>query len=524
MDPTRLRQILLNLMGNSIKFTHAGEVNLLISLGENVGVSSNIVDLNFQIKDTGIGIEAEKLEHIFDKFSQADTSTTRKYGGTGLGLTISKNLIEMMGGEVSVQSHLHNGTEFRFNCVFRISNMQSDKKIVPKIQDSQKVMIVDDNTTNREILSTQLKAWGIDVVEADSAQNCLKATQSQTDIDLFILDMQMPDKNGIELAQDLKKIEAYENTPLLLLSSMGMNKSVMPASLFDLVLHKPIRFYLLKDAIVQFFGSSKSLQTQTQLRSKSKEMVHILLAEDNDTNQKVAVGILKKLGYAGITVVEDGQRALDALTYNEFDLIFMDIQMPIMDGFEATTKIRFSQKNKGNKRTPIVAMTAHAMQGDREKCILSGMDDYIQKPLNPQNLSEILERWAPTKQSHEIKKGESGVNDDTTLFNYKELLARLMDDDELLSDIVQGYIEDSLKQIHQIQHDFQSGNWLELRKQAHTLKGASANVCAEKIREISADLEQNAEANNESKIKERVAQIFVEHTRFVSYFQENHTK
>lgn len=394
-DPTRLRQILSNLVGNAIKFTSTGEVVISVDI---VDEHDDNISVRFEVRDTGIGIDAHARDSIFESFSQADGSTTRRFGGTGLGLTISRQLVELMSGRIGVDSAVGVGSTFWFEIPMQKGEGASDLLSHESVKD-KRVLIVDDNETNRKVLEFLLDAWDIKHASAvdgfDALRKLDEHQSSEHRFDMVLLDMMMPGMDGRELAEKIKKDGRYKDLHLIMLTSVDQisEDERSGKGIFDSYMTKPIRQSALFNNILAVF--SKDVQKKS--RKSEPEVVHeglrkerILVVEDNAINQKVAVGILKKFGFVA-SVVNDGQEAVDILLKDQFDLVFMDCNMPVMDGFEATETIRANE----NEHTTIVAMTANAMQGDRDRCIEAGMDDYITKPIKKDAIIEMLQRWLP---------------------------------------------------------------------------------------------------------------------------------
>lgn len=403
-DPSRLRQIINNLVGNAIKFTSKGEIVTRVSYQSE---QNNKVTLRFEVKDTGISIPEERQGEIFESFTQADATTTRKFGGTGLGLTISKKLTKMMGGSIGVNSTEGRGSTFWFTVVFE---KQSQQESLPKINmvdiKDKNILIVDDNATNRKWLSILLKNWGCRSSEATSAKQALELLKEgilqKAPYDIALLDMQLPEIDGEILGRTIKKKELLKDTSLVILTSLGTRGDAVrfQKSGFDGYLTKPVKQSHLYDCILTILNSKlkpvahkkKQIVTRHVVAENRNKKRRILLVEDNIVNQKVALKILEKYGYR-VDAVANGQEALCSLKLAPYDLVLMDCQMPVMDGYEATKEIRNSNSNVMNNKIFIIAMTANAMKGDREKCINVGMDDYIAKPINPKALKETIERW-----------------------------------------------------------------------------------------------------------------------------------
>ncbi|MFZ4545792.1 MAG: response regulator [Bacteroidales bacterium] len=402
-DGFRLRQILVNLIGNAIKFTESGEI--YIHLGE-TKKTLEAATLEFSIKDTGIGIPQDKLKTIFSPFSQADTTTTRKYGGTGLGLAITSKLVNLMNGKLWVESIEGQGSDFRFTIQTQYTTSIGDTKQENKVVDilpGKKVLIVDDNPTNRKILQLQCELWGMKVVAAGSGNTAL-GLLANTTFDVGILDMQMPEMDGIMLAKEIRKTLSSNLFPLIMLTSIGYNfqKEDMQ-NLFSNFVNKPIKhsqlFEIISKALSpleQNKANKLSIEADLGLLA-GKYPFEILVAEDNIINQKMIRNVLKLLGYTA-DIVANGLEVIEAVKRQQYELIFMDIQMPEMDGYEATSIIIDHLKTN---RPIIIAMTANAMKSDRDKCMQIGMDDYITKPLKVEDLQKAFRFWG---EKHKTRK------------------------------------------------------------------------------------------------------------------------
>jgi len=411
-DPGRLRQILTNLAGNAIKFTDSGEVSVRVSvldgsLTDALGAPSrdDRILLRFSVRDTGVGIPKEKTRALFLKFSQVDASVTRRYGGTGLGLAISKQLAELMGGEIGVESESGEGSEFWFTVrLERSPEAAKADALQPVSLKGVRVLVVDDNATCREIMMARLSHWGMrPAVASDGVEGLAALCQACDENDPFriaIVDRQMPRMDGCELGGRVASDPRLSATRLVMLSSLGIRGEARKHEEigFAAYVTKPVSFGELKSvlSVVLAGGSAKAIVTRHSARERmssfSESRARLLLVEDNITNQKVALGILKRLGLRA-DAVANGAEAVRALEAIPYDLVFMDVQMPVMDGFEATRQIRSPRSGVLNHDVPVIAMTAHAMQGDREKCIEAGMTDYLPKPVSPSSLADVLERW-----------------------------------------------------------------------------------------------------------------------------------
>ncbi|MCK5099346.1 MAG: response regulator, partial [Desulfobacteraceae bacterium] len=403
-DPGRVKQILINLTGNAVKFTEKGEVAVLCRLEKELQDSYR---LYFSVQDTGIGISQENQARLFEEFTQADSSTTRKFGGTGLGLAISKKLSELMNGEIGIKSKEGKGSTFWFT----IELGKSDKIPRPvKTGDlsKAKVLVVDDNRTNREAIGAMLSSWNIKHAlsksGADGLDMLYKAFAQKAPFDIAVLDMQMPGMDGKEICEIIKNDKKLEKTHLVLLTSMGSRGDAKQSKKagFAAFLVKPIRQSDLFDCLAQLMGmpetkddsNEKQLITRHSISENRKTKMRILLVEDNKTNQMLLIIILKKIGYLIDTAV-NGVDALEKLKATPYDLVFMDLQMPVMGGLEATQEIRDSKSDVLNHKIPIIAMTANAMKEDREICLQAGMDDYIPKPINKKIVLTTIDKWLP---------------------------------------------------------------------------------------------------------------------------------
>jgi PAS domain S-box-containing protein len=403
-DITRLRQVLLNLVGNATKFTNEGEIAVKVRQGARDGRE---LVLHFTVSDTGIGIPEDKLKMIFDPFAQADSSTTRKYGGTGLGLTISARLVRMMGGQIWVESQEGRGSHFHFTVRLQIADGKEVKvgsPAPPEVLRGARVLVVDDNQTNRRILEGMLRRWEMVPVLAEGGEQALTALASaQSDgraFGLIVTDMHMPKMNGLELVEHIREKPELCTATIMMLTSAGHRGDAERCQKLGVsaYLLKPIRQSELREAIAKVLGAREQegmipLVTRYSLsdaRDRS-EILRILVAEDNLVNQRLVVRLLEKRGHR-VVVAINGKEALAALEKESFDIVLMDVQMPEMDGFEATAAIREKEKGSGLHQS-IVALTAHAMKGDQEKCLAGGMDGYLSKPIRPQELDEVLVRY-----------------------------------------------------------------------------------------------------------------------------------
>jgi len=509
-DPGRLRQVLNNLVGNAIKFTQTGEIAVQVKL---LSETTDSVLLHFTIRDTGIGIPADKLDRLFQSFSQIDASTTRRYGGTGLGLAICKQLVEMMGGEIGVNTRAGAGSEFWFTVrMARQNNAALLPMLLPKSLAQVRVLVVDDNSTNREIVMTHLRGWGARADEAHDGPTALqKLYQAHAEKDpyvLAILDMQMPGMDGEALGRVIKGDTRIQQMHLVMMSSLTQRGDAQRFETmgFAAYLTKPVRQTELYDCLLLVLAKHERpgpLITRQRIRELQHGHGRILVAEDNTTNQQVALGILQKLGYSA-TAVGNGREALDALQTMPFDLVLMDVQMPELSGIEATYNLRNRDAQVLNHQIPIIAMTAHAMQGDREICLTAGMNDYISKPINPKELADVLHRWLDGGIAPEVP-AEPVVTPlpaspappvtappDKDIFDRAGLIERVMGFEDLAQEILGLFIKDTPQRIDALTQSIQTKNGPSILREAHTIKGAAANINAEQLRQVAASMEQYA--------------------------------
>jgi two-component system sensor histidine kinase/response regulator len=409
-DPGRLRQVISNLISNAIKFTEVGEVVLSVELSAE---KEDRVELHFRVRDTGIGIPEHRLDRLFRSFSQVDASTTRRFGGTGLGLAICKSLIERMEGRIGVESREGKGSTFWFRVPLRRQHCSVESPATPPVAIlGKRILVVDDNRTNRKILSSYLKNWGCRHSEAESGQTALtllhQAVKDADPYDLVIIDYMMPEMDGAQLGTAIKATPTLQEIPMVMLTSCGMRGDAahMQQIGFDGYLTKPIREQLLYDCLIAVLTMAsqndampnlpscprKSSVTAHSLRDARYQNVRILLVEDNIINQKVATKILEKFGFKS-DLASNGFEAIQMLASTRYDLVLMDVQMPVMDGYEATAHIRNHSSNVRPHDIPIIAMTANAMKGDEEKCLQAGMNDYLSKPIDSQKLLTKLKQW-----------------------------------------------------------------------------------------------------------------------------------
>jgi signal transduction histidine kinase/DNA-binding response OmpR family regulator/HPt (histidine-containing phosphotransfer) domain-containing protein len=503
-DSARLRQIMINLAGNAIKFTEKGEVVAAI---ETESITGEEVVLRFSVRDTGIGIPEDKKDRIFGVFEQADTSTTRKYGGTGLGLAISSQLVELMGGKIGVESQYGHGSTFFFTARFGIGlPLPATGAVVTADLDGLRVLAVDDNATNRRILERQLEGWGMKATLAASGPESLDLARAAAlegrPFRLALLDYQMPEMDGLAVAQSLREIDGFKDTPIILLSSAILGDIGRRCQELGIgrYLTKPVSQSDLHDAIASVLdGSYRAgrLQRTDSLPEKQHQRpLRILLAEDNEVNVQLAVRILKKKGHT-VVVAEDGRQAVSFHEREDFDLILMDVQMPEMNGFQATMAIRTKEQGTG-AHIPILAMTARAMKGDKEECIRSGMDDYISKPLSQEELMAMIAKFTLAESggsTDELEKrrepvGLQDTHDVEGAFDLQALLKMIDGDLEFLSDVASTLFTNAKGQLLQLGQAVAEGDTEQVLDVAHKLKGALGAVRSKAAFESARGLEE----------------------------------
>jgi two-component system sensor histidine kinase/response regulator len=491
-DPSRLRQILNNLISNGVKFTESGEITVAVDYIEE---ENEIALLNFEVKDTGIGIKSNDIPKLFKSFNQADASTTRKYGGTGLGLAISSELVKMMGGEIGVESILGEGSTFKFCVRLKIAKRASEQKIMFEKLKDVNILIVDDNINNRKIVSSNFQGTGLNVFEAKNAGDAITTiisnASTKNKISIAIIDNEMPGMSSYELATTLKHIPFAKDIKLILLTSraqIGDGKAVKEYG-FSSYLTKPLRRNYLLNCIAVVLGLKKEDEEEHKVLTKHtvKEVENalkprILLAEDNDVNRKIFISMLKSRDMT-CDVVIDGSQALKAVLEKDYDIVFMDCQMPVMDGYESTAQIRRLEGDK--KHTKIIAVTANAMQGDSEKCIEAGMDDYISKPINFDIMFNMIEE-SINKRSPEADYTRLI---DTYIDHFVEITGLEKDD---AKEIFEDYIKCLPDLLDGIGDAIGSNDFVKLAKLTHELKGSSGTLRITSIHELAIKLEEKA--------------------------------
>ncbi len=539
-DPARLRQILVNLTGNAIKFTRQGEI---ILRAEPAQESLEGITIRFSVTDTGVGIPADRLSAVFDRFTQVDGSTTRHYGGTGLGLAICRQLVEAMGGEIGVESQVNVGSTFWFTVPFGL-RIAEDMHEMPGWADNSKIrglriLGVDDNATNRVILARMLDGFGCQVEMVDGGQPALErlraAHEQDMPFDVMLLDMDMPGMDGEQVAWAVKADLQFQPVKIIVLASMSQRGDAarLQAMGCSGYLLKPVKQQLLYDAIAAVTGQESSagnwgqIVTQRSIVGKKREGLRLLLAEDNPTNQKLTVILLEKAGFS-VDVAENGFQAVDKAQAGDYNAILMDMQMPELDGYAAARKIRAWEA--GRQHIPIIAMTASAMKGDRERCLEAGMDDYISKPLQPEILFRILDHWMEPAEVVEDRlpvelSPPAGLNASLTdagspPLDFADAMPRFLNNREFFDQICHNFIEDLPARVVMMKIAREHGDFMQLFRQAHSLKSVAANFSAAPLALLALKLEEMGLREDISQAGETLAALEAEAGRFIAYCRD----
>ena len=543
-DPGRIRQILTNLIGNALKFTEAGTITLRVARLPDRGAR---IVLQFQVVDTGIGIASDKLDRVFVPFEQADSSTTRKYGGTGLGLAISKQLVELMEGEIGVTSEVGQGTVFTLSVLLeKVVGGESDAPEEESLRDIKgtRLLVVDDNDASRLNMSSLLSGWGFDVEDASTADGAMEkidvARAGKTPFRCVFIDLVMPHADGNEardgemLGRRILGNPANSGMALVMCVSAGFrgDASRFEQAGFAAYLHKPVRRSVLRDCLLKVLGrsteSARTIVTGHSLAETKKRTVRLLVVEDNTINMMVMQGVLGKLGYGRIDKARDGLEAIEKVTQqvtqqaaeDKYDLILMDCQMPKMDGYDATRRLR-----ELGVKTTIVAMTAHALSGDREKCLAAGMDDYLTKPIEIKQLTATLDRWLEQAAEHEPPNQRDDSNADAA-FAADDFIKLMMGDEALAAMLLQMFVENMPGDIERLKDAVASGDGSQIRSAAHYIKGAAANLCASGINAAACEIEQAGKDDNPVRAVELLPRLesswleFVKHAKVCYYLAQ----
>ncbi|MFM2081975.1 MAG: hypothetical protein RL380_666 [Verrucomicrobiota bacterium] len=534
-DALRLRQVLVNLIGNAIKFTHAGDVFVTVKVHFSPNVNPEQWQLQFSVRDTGIGIPPDRMARLFKNFSQADAGTSRQFGGTGLGLAISKKLVELMGGRMWVESQAGKGSTFHFIAPLHVAPAMGNVSInnPQPLLAQLRLLIVEDNPTNSRILTAQTTKWGMTPRATATPAQALEWLRAGDKFDLAILDMQMPDMDGLALANEIRKLPQSHALPLVLLTSLGVKTDNVEfaGAAFASCLTKPIKPAQLQEILLRVVSGAKAAPKKpaapAKLDPKLSERLplDILLCDDNAVNQKVALRLLSQMGYRA-DVAANGVEALRALEQKSFNVIFMDVQMPEMDGLEATQQIRARQKAGEKNFAPgpvIIAMTANAMQGDREKCLAVGMDDYLAKPVRPEDIRRIVEHWGnavanqnlPAVAAPEVAAPPAPAVDMERLNDFSD------NDPKTLRELVTLYLTQTTAQVAELTAAVAAGDAPAVRRVAHSCAGASATCGINAFVPALRELEQQGAAGS---LMDAAAQLHIVQTGFAAAkkFLENH--
>jgi two-component system, sensor histidine kinase and response regulator len=522
-DPVRLRQVIVNLLGNAVKFTDQGEVVLQV---ESSSLPGDAHELHFAIRDTGIGVPREKQELIFESFAQADTSSKRKYGGTGLGLSISTRLVTMMGGRIWLESEAGQGSTFHFTVKCDTPPKAPEKVEINRSSDLAgiSVLVVDDNPTNRRILERTLQQWGMKPTTVASGWAALaelrRAKQAGQSPPLVLLDAQMPQLDGFSTAAKIKQDKNLASSTIMMLTSGGQRGDAERCREVGIsaYLTKPVRQKELREAIQQVLGLKHQQEKDSKLITRhsvreTKASLKVLLAEDNDINRELAVRLLTKRGHL-VQVAANGRIVLDLLEKGQFNAILMDVQMPEMDGFETTAAIRSKEKVTGT-HIPIIAMTAHAMKGDRERCLAAGMDGYLPKPVNAKELIEVLESFS----DHTVPV-EAPLEPARAVLDYQVALSRVGDDHDLLMDLGRLFRGECTELLGEIRDAAERKDMNALGRAAHSLKGSVATFAAEDAFDAALKVELLVRTGEFAGVAEAISTLEAEIDRLLEALEE----
>ncbi len=539
-DVTRVRQILVNLLANAVKFTSAGEVVVHL---ESRPLGSERHELYVTVQDTGIGIPDDRLDRLFKSFSQVDTSTTREYGGTGLGLVISRRLTELMGGRMWVESELGVGSRFQFTLQVQAAHEQPGDEAIGVRLEGRRMLIVDDNATNRRVLSLQAKSWGMDCEATETGDQALRLLRAGRRFDVAVLDMQMPVMDGIQLGREIRNFPDHDDMPLVMLTSLGRREEAADAVGFAAFLHKPSKSSSLYNALVGVLDGRVGSQPVKSTPRLDKEMasrhpLRILVAEDNAVNQKVAISMLARMGYP-CQIANNGHEAVLAVQSATYDVVLMDVLMPELDGMGASQAIRALPDLKLQPR--IIAMTANAMEGDRETCLQAGMDDYVSKPVRVEELVTALllvpatpdgaialdQNGSPaagrpvTPEQNGLKRSTDAAVLPVSQQDADDLLAALRETigdqaDSLLTELSELFQEEGPRLLAAIREAINDSDPQRLAAAAHTLKSSSASLGSQDLSKVCEQLETLGRTGTTTGAADHIASLDQDYTRFTA--------
>ena len=521
-DPGRLRQVLVNLLSNAVKFTPAGEIAVSVELQAEFQTSAT---LRFAVKDTGIGFSANQAPFLFAPFVQGDGSITRIYGGTGLGLTISKQLVELMGGRIGAHSSAGKGSIFWFTIAFE-KQPGADPVAPPQFRlEAPRVLVVDDNASNRALMCARLDSWGCRSEGAEDADAALTALQAGATNDPFrvaFVDSKMPGADGMELGSRILSDPGLRAIALVLMLPLGNECDLNSLKQFGFAgrLLKPVWESSVRESLtLALRGGRDSIAHRESVALPAEtpfgtRPARILVVEDNVTNQKVALAILSKLGHQAVAV-GSGLQAIETLQRADYDLVLMDCEMPNLDGYETSRRIRSHTSGTRNPEIPVVALTAHALQGDREKCLAAGMNDYLSKPIDRKQLGETVAKCLRVFNGNAAET-RAGVDGESVsgIFDVRELLERLSDDEALVREIVAGFVSDAPGQLRKLKEQIEGREGTQTYRQAHTLAGAAGTVSASAMLTLCRQIQRAARNEDWSQAAALAADLDQQFERF----------